>query len=124
MYHTIRDDVSRVLTEIQSGDGLGLAAAGRLFPGHRGGRAVNPSTIFRWVTRGLTDPSGTVIRLEAARVGARWLTSSAAVGRFVGALTAASSPPTAHPTPPSTPSPADRRRASDHAAAALEAAGA
>jgi hypothetical protein len=39
-----------VLAEIQAGEGLSLAAAGRLFPGHRGGRAVDPSTVFRWVT--------------------------------------------------------------------------
>lgn len=47
-----------VLTEIQSGEGLSLAAAGRLFPGHRGGRTVDPSTVFRWVTKGTTAGGG------------------------------------------------------------------
>lgn len=115
--------VPPVLTEIQSGEGLSLAAAGRLFPGHRGGRAVDPSTIFRWVTKGTTVGERTV-RLEAVRAGARWLTSRPAVGRFVAALTAAASPDPARLKPPPARSPTARQRAAARAAAALEAMGA
>ncbi len=114
----------QIITEIRAGEGLTLSAAGRLLPGHRGSKAVNPSTVFRWVTKGLAGPGGSVIRLEAARAGARWLTSSAAVTRFVAALTAASTSSADLTTPQSTPSPAERRRTSDHAAEALIRAGA
>jgi hypothetical protein len=67
---------------------LTLAAAGRLFPGYRANRHTNPSTIFRWITRGARAADGTTVRLEAVRAGHRWLTSAEAVGRFVGSLTA------------------------------------
>jgi hypothetical protein len=67
---------------------LSLPAAARLFPGHRGGAAVNPSTVFRWVTKGVRVAGGQLVRLEAVRVGCRWLTSRGAVSRFVAHLTA------------------------------------
>jgi hypothetical protein len=93
------DPVPQVLSEIQSGEGLSLSAAGRLFPGHRGNGTVDPSTVFRWVTKGMRTPDGRVMRLEAVRVGGRWLTSRGAVARFVSALTAAADPPPATSTP-------------------------
>lgn len=40
------DPAPRVLSEIQSGEGLSLSAVGRSFPGHRGNDAVDPSTVF------------------------------------------------------------------------------
>lgn len=123
MAGVVQQVVSQVLAEIQAGDALNLSAAGRLFPGHRGGRAVNPSTVLRWMVKGLIMPTGVVIRLEGVRVGTRWLTSSAAVSRFVTASTAASTSPD-QPAPPPTPSPAGRQRAADRAAADLKAAGA
>jgi hypothetical protein len=93
------DAVPEVLTEIQSGGGLSLSAAGRMFPAHRGEGTVDPSTVFRWVTRGAKTPGGQAVKLEAVRVGGRWLTSRAAVARFVQALTSAadSSPQTPAP---------------------------
>jgi hypothetical protein len=116
----ISDAVPQVLVEIQSGDGLSLSAAGRLFPGHRGGAAVDPSTVFRWVTKGAKAVGGRVMKLEAVRVGGRWLTSRAALTRYIAALT-----PSADPTPPPPTRPASaRRRASEQAAARLAAAGA
>ena len=84
--------VPQVLTEIQAGEGLSLSAAGRLFPGHRGGKSVDPSTVFRWVTKGTRAPNGVSVKLEAVRVGVRWLTSRGAIARFVAALTDASTP--------------------------------
>jgi hypothetical protein len=75
---------------------LSLSGAGRLFPGHRGGTAVDPSTVFRWVTKGTRTTDGRVVKLEAVRTPGRWLTSRAAVARFLAALTAAAdSAPTA-----------------------------
>lgn len=52
------DPVTQVLSEIQNGGGLGLSAAGRLFPAHRGEGSVNPSTVFRWVKKGAKYPPG------------------------------------------------------------------
>lgn len=115
--------VPDVLSEIQSGDGLSLAAAGRMFPAHRGPGAINPSTVYRWATSGAKEPSGRLVKLEAVRVGGRWLTSRAAVARFVAALTAAAAP-TSTPAPPITRTPAARQKAADRAAAKLKAMGA
>ena len=75
-----------ILAEIQTGEGLSLAAAGRLFPGSRGRRAVDPSTVYRWCQRGSRGADGAVVRLEAVRVGSRWLTSASAIARYVAAL--------------------------------------
>ena len=124
MTERVRDAASTtsVLNEIQSGDGLSLATAGRLFPGHRGGRSVDPSTVFRWVTKGLMV-AGRTVKLEAVRVGARWLTSRGAVARFVATLTDAAAPDAVAP-----PSEGRTReaicRAAEQAVATLESLGA
>jgi hypothetical protein len=116
----VPDGIPQVLAEIQAGEGLSPAAAGRLFTGHRGGKSVAPSTPFRWITKGAKAADGRVVKLEAVRVGGRWLTSRAAVGRFVAALTTG---PPADPTSFDR-TPSARRRASEHADAALEKMGA
>ncbi len=88
-------EVPTLMAEIATGDALTLSAAGKMFPGHRGeGGTVNPSTVYRWVTGGTPTPDGRVVKLEAVRVGSRWLTSRAAVARFVTALTDAATPAT------------------------------
>lgn len=110
-----------VLTEIQSGEGLSLSAAGRLFPGHRGGATVDPSTVFRWVTRG-TTVRGRAVKLEAVRAGARWLTSRGAVARFVAALTDAAVPASDTPVPTSR-TPSARSRAAEAAGRELRRRG-
>ena len=45
-----------------------------------------PSTVFRWIAKGLPDGRGGRIFLEAVRRGKNWLTSSAAVRRFLERL--------------------------------------
>jgi hypothetical protein len=122
MADIVSETAPQVLGEIQAGNGLSLSAAGRLFPGHRGGESVDPSTVFRWVTKGARTPGGNVVKLEAVRVGVRWLTSRGAVARFVAALTDAATPTSTVPIPtlhtPAT------RRASEKAAEKLKAMGA
>ena len=77
--------------EILNGEKLiGLAAASKLLPGHRENSHIDSATVWRWITKGAKATGGKVVRLEACRVGSRWLTSAAAVTRFVTALTAAS----------------------------------
>jgi hypothetical protein len=53
--------------------------------------------------------NGSVVKLEVARIGSRWVTSRAALERFVARLTAASTPTPADT--PAVPSAASRRRA-------------
>jgi Protein of unknown function (DUF1580) len=50
-------------------------------PGHR----VHLSTIIRWKDRGVQG-----VRLEAVRLGGRWVTSREALARFVSGVTGAS----------------------------------
>jgi hypothetical protein len=122
MADPVHDPIPQVLAEIQAGEGLSPAAAGRLFPGHRGGKSVDPSTPFRWITKGAKASDGLLVKLEAVRVGGRWLTSRSAVARFVAALTPSTGPPPASTSSDRTPS--ARRRASEHADAALKKLGA
>jgi hypothetical protein len=56
-----------------------------------------PSTVFRWVQRGLPIGNGTRAKLEAVRRGRRWLTSRAAVARFFACLPTNSTPTAMRP---------------------------
>lgn len=116
------DTVSQVLDEIVAGDALGVGAAARLLPAHRGTGRVNPATVWRWMRTGTRTADGRVIYLEAARVGQRWLTSASALKRFISALT----PAPAGSQPPAEPArtPASGRKASELAAKKLKALGA
>lgn len=89
------------LSDILRGEQLiSLTAAGKSLPGHRGNQHVNAATIWRWCHKGVRTTAGQVIKLEAVRVGWRWLTSREALSRFVTALTAGSTAD--KPTPPAT----------------------
>lgn len=59
--------------------------------------SVSPSTVFRWIMRGLPHGRGDRIRLAAIRRGKVWVTSRAALQRFLAALPASTPTPT---TPP------------------------
>jgi hypothetical protein len=61
---------------------LSLPKAAARFPGHRGGEQLHHSTLFRWVTSGVKATTGEMVRLEAIRLGRRWVTSLEAIGRF------------------------------------------
>jgi hypothetical protein len=98
---------------------LALADAAKLVPAARGGKRCHLSTILRWVLKGSKAPDGTLVRLEAARLGGRWLTSREALQRFSARLT---------PSPEADAQlyprgPGKRRRTSDRAAAELEKLG-
>jgi hypothetical protein len=84
----------------------------------RAGKPIHFSTIWRWILKGVKTPTG-VVRLEAVRVGSRWVTSQEAIARFCERLT-----PRLDSDPSPTPrSPAARTRASERAAAELERLG-
>src|SRR5262249_10906450 len=57
-------------------------------PRRRTGR-LNASTIWRWCRDGVLLPDGSRLRLEAVRLGGRWLTSEAAPARSAARQTPA-----------------------------------
>jgi hypothetical protein len=60
---------------------LSLSQAAKLLPPGRRGRPVTLPCLLRWILDGVKTPNG-VVRLEAARLGGRWLTSVEALERF------------------------------------------
>jgi hypothetical protein len=103
---------------------LSLTGAARLIPPGRDGKKCHISTLLRWIVAGARAPGGGRVRLEALRLGARWITSHQALQRFATALTPS------HPVseqggaaPPSLRSPAQRRRGSERAADELKRVG-
>ena len=77
------------------------------------------STCYRWIFRGAKDPAGNRVRLEAVRLGGRWITSRQALQRFSDALT-----PRLDGAPVPTPRPSGKRqRASEKAADQLSKIG-
>jgi hypothetical protein len=101
-------------------DLISLSQAAEKFPGHRGAKRLHPATLTRWILKGVRGTDGRIVKLEASRVGGRWLTSEPALRRFSAALTAAG---TATDTPPVR-IPTARQSASERAAAELRAMGA
>lgn len=85
----------------------------KLPPG-RNGKRLHLSTLLRWVIDGVRTPDGARVRLEAIRVGARWLTSDAALQRFAERLT-----PRMDDTPAPIPTPTRQRDAAERAGKAL-----
>jgi hypothetical protein len=73
--------------EIAAGHGEPLSRACRRFPPHRQGKSVTLSCLIRWVTSGVRGPNGQRIRLEAARLSGRWVTTPQAIARFLEAQT-------------------------------------
>jgi hypothetical protein len=97
-----------------------LKDACRLVPPARQGKHTHLSTLLRWIIRGCRGPSGERVRLEAIRLGNRWVTSREALQRFAERLTPRTGvSPTAPPYPaPRTPT--ARQRAADRAGLELE----
>jgi hypothetical protein len=67
--------IESVPAEIAAGDMLTTSELARR-------QHTSPSTVFRWLDKGLPDGRGGRVFLEAVRRGKNWLTSSAAVRRF------------------------------------------
>jgi hypothetical protein len=97
--------------------GLTLTQAARLLPGRIPGRRLNVCTVWRWCMRGLRN--GT--RLRSVLVGGQRLTTRTWLQEFIEASTAEAEPERRIIPPIRTP--AQRRRASERAAEALEAQG-
>jgi hypothetical protein len=108
-------DPSTIITEILGGDALTLSAAARKLVPHRG-KGVAPSTIWRWHRQGVRTPDGRRVHLELARVGNKWLTSAAALARFI----VISTPAIPSETVNATPTPTQRAKAAERAARELD----
>lgn len=74
-----------------------FAEAARRLPALRVGKPVSPSTVWRWTTRGVRARNGSLVRLEAIKVGGTCCTSDEALQRFVRALSADDLTPPAPP---------------------------
>src|SRR5262249_45716324 len=66
---------------------LSVTQAARRCGRFRGDRPTHPSTITRWILAGAKTPDGRQIRLEAVRLGGKWVTSEEALLRFAQAQT-------------------------------------
>jgi hypothetical protein len=108
----------QLLQEIEAGQGETLTRAARRIPPTRLGKAVTLSCLLRWVQSGVRGPAGQRVKLEAARLAGKWVTTPAAIRRFVEAQTPRTD---SEPAPPR--SPARRRRASELAGEELERKG-
>ncbi len=73
--------------EIAAGEGLYLTQAARRFPSYRNNRPVSLSCLVRWVLNGARTPDGGRVRLEAARLAGKWITTPGAIARFLAAQT-------------------------------------
>jgi hypothetical protein len=91
-----------------------------LIPPGRNARRTHLSTVLRWILDGAPGPDGRRVKLEALRLGGRWVTSREAIQRFAERLTPQTGDAPASP-PPRTPG--ARRRAAERAANELEQLG-
>jgi hypothetical protein len=89
---------------------VALCQVPKHLPDGRCGKPLNPSTPFRWASRGLRADDGTLVVLETLRIGGTLHTSIEALQEFAERLTAAKDVPAPQQ------SPAQRRRDAEHAA--------
>lgn len=97
-----------------------LAEAAKIVPPGRAGKKTHLSTLLRWIVHGAKDPAGNLIKLEALRLGGRWMTSREALQRFAERLTPPldAVPRAEAPRPPSA-----RSKAAERAGRELERIG-
>lgn len=105
------------MIDVASEETFGLIEASKIFPRGRRGKRPHLSTLLRWITDGCRAPGGRRVRLEALRLGSKWVTSRQAIQRFAERLTPSGD------APPSPRSATTRSRASARAAAELDRAG-
>ena len=108
---------ARLMREIAESGALSLNEVGRMFKDSEKPEGYGYNSLFRWVVHGAKTFDGRRVRLEAIRLGMRWQTSRAAVERFIAARS------NFPESDEEARSPAERKRASDHAARELEAMG-
>jgi hypothetical protein len=105
------------MLDITTEDTLTLTDACKVLPRGRNGARPQLSTLLRWVLEGVRGLDGRLVRLEAVRLGRKWVTSRQALQRFTTALTSGLENP---PTSPPPRTARQRRRASEQADRELE----
>ncbi len=96
---------------------MSLSAVARRLPG-RNGRHANPSTVARWVHKGVTAANGQRVKLVAVRVGSVLYVTEQSLADFLAALNDSPASEVPHR------SPAARRKAADEAVRRLTEMGA
>jgi hypothetical protein len=96
---------------------LSFGQIAKLVPG-RGGKPIDPATVWRWSRVGVRAPDGTMVKLECIKIGGRFCSSREALDRFI----AATNEPAHSPTLLSR-TPARRKPSSERAVAKLAKAG-
>ena len=81
--------------------------------------STDNSTVWRWMMRGCKSRAGILVKLDACKVGGKWITSLEAIQKFSAALTEANAPAET----PKTRTPKHRQRSSGKAARKLATAG-
>jgi hypothetical protein len=66
---------------------LSLPEVCQLLPPGRNRAKPVLGTVLRWIITGAKGPDGELVRLEAVRVGGKWLTSREALARWTARLT-------------------------------------
>lgn len=106
------------MIDLEREKALSLEDVSHLLPPNANGARVNVSTLTRWILKGINTSRGRV-KLDAARVGRRWVTSHEALARFVEQLT----PQLDQAEAPAPRSPAKRERAAERAERQLQEIG-
>jgi hypothetical protein len=106
------------MIDIQQEQPLSLAQAAKLVPSNRQGKAVNVSTLVRWIQHGVKG-----VHLDAVRYGSRWVTSREALARFTETLTARHALPSQQEPPTRQATKASRQRRIEQAERELKARG-
>src|SRR4051812_23510346 len=70
------------MIDLQNETTLSLAEAARRLPQSAPGKPLAVSTLTRWISTGVRG-----VRLEASRLGGKWITSTQAIERFTESLT-------------------------------------
>jgi hypothetical protein len=72
---------------------LPIGRVAERFPGANGNLQLSSKAVANWIRKGADTPTRQRVRLEAIRVGSRWITSEEAVTRFLAALKGEPAPP-------------------------------
>jgi hypothetical protein len=108
----------QLLEEIEAGQAETLTQAARRVPRTRQNRPVTLGCLFRWIMTGVIGPDGQRVRLEAARLAGKWVTTPGAIRRFAAAQT-----PSLAADAKVAPSPSRRQREKERAARELNKMG-
>jgi hypothetical protein len=77
------DAVVTWIDQLLSESPVPLAVAAQIFAEFHGGKPVHVTTLARWIHKGHRLPSGARVKLEALRLGGKFLVSRAAILRFI-----------------------------------------